>query len=224
MKTLLKSNKVLYKIWFYLNKKKLSKNLRLPLKSDDYYFDGYPRSGNTFIKGFINFIFPNVKGASHLHTVAALKIALKLKLPAIVVVRNPFDAIASNLYRKSTNEGSLTNSLIGEVVNDYINYYNYVDKNRKNILIVHFSDFFKDSTFQTLEIIKFLKVEELDGNSIQSKFEDFELKMKSRESKKRNEVSSLPNQKRMEFKDKLKNKILSNPQYFVAQKVYKKLI
>ena len=90
----------IYKIWFYTYLNQKNKNLRLPKNKDPLYFDGYPRSGNTYTFGLIYRVYPSLhcKVSHHLHSIIVLKIAIKKDIKSIVIIRNPKDAIISYLY------------------------------------------------------------------------------------------------------------------------------
>lgn len=62
--------------------------------------DGFPRSGNTFAVALIREAFPGLTVASHLHATAHVKQALADDVPAIVLIRDPVDAIASLSLRE----------------------------------------------------------------------------------------------------------------------------
>lgn len=66
-----KSFPFLYVIWLkYFRKSKLS----VPSNEDVFYFDGYPRSGNSYLTILFKYIFPTVRFSHHLHCVASLKL------------------------------------------------------------------------------------------------------------------------------------------------------
>ena len=132
VKNFIKSNPLYYKLWFYINKSRLSRQLKLPQKSDDYYFDGYPRNGNTYTRGLLNYILPNKMGAHHLHVVAGIRIAHSNQIdPIIIVIRNPKDAILSNLYRKMYHSDSyvINNKvklILSDLIKEWLDYYYFV--------------------------------------------------------------------------------------------------
>lgn len=96
IKSVVKSSPVLYKLWFLRNKGTLRSNVRLSKIKDHYYFDGYPRSGNTYFHGLFKCLYPYLNGASHLHCTAGIKIACRFRVPKIIIiVRKPEDAILS---------------------------------------------------------------------------------------------------------------------------------
>ena len=51
LKSVFKSNPLLYRMWFSMNKNRINFGRNsLPTRGDNWYFDGYPRSGNTFYR------------------------------------------------------------------------------------------------------------------------------------------------------------------------------
>ena len=145
LKNIISGNVFLYKIWFYSVLKKRNTKLRLPMAGDRFYFDGYPRSGNTFTIGLIERIYPSLKGkgSHHLHSIAGIKLAIKNNLPIVVMIRNPEDAIISYLYTKKEYQLKKPN-LIDELTIEYITYYNFVLNFINRIKIIHFDEMIKN--------------------------------------------------------------------------------
>jgi hypothetical protein len=62
--------------------------------------EGYPRSGNTYaVEAFRQAQGREIKMAHHLHAAAQIKLAARLGVPAIVLIREPSEAILSVLVR-----------------------------------------------------------------------------------------------------------------------------
>ena len=60
--------------------------------------EGFPRCGNTFAVAAIELAQPGpVVISSHVHVPAQVKLAVRRKLPTLVVIREPLDAVASLL-------------------------------------------------------------------------------------------------------------------------------
>lgn len=76
---------------------KPGRNRNVVSRSSDIVIEGYPRSGNTFLVALMAMCYPEVEVASHLHHEAHLARSLRLGIPAMVVVRDPVDAVASQL-------------------------------------------------------------------------------------------------------------------------------
>lgn len=57
--------------------------------------DGYHRSANTFAAMQFQLANPNVRMSSHMHNPSAIIAAHRLHIPAIVMIRDPYDAVPS---------------------------------------------------------------------------------------------------------------------------------
>lgn len=68
--------------------------------SSDIVVEGYPGSGNTWMVQLLLVASPELRIASHRHRSAALREAVRRGIPAILLVRQPIDAIASILVRQ----------------------------------------------------------------------------------------------------------------------------
>lgn len=63
--------------------------------------EGYPRSANSFAEAALLLTQGNIRIAHHRHVPAQLMIACELNKPALLLIRNPPDAIASMILRES---------------------------------------------------------------------------------------------------------------------------
>ena len=105
IQSVVSSRVLLYVIWFYMIRIRKGSKVKLPDKSDDLYFDGYPRSGNTYFSGLMERLYPDIQYSSHLHAIAGIKIAFRRKIPVFILIRYPVDAIISNVFRISRAKG-----------------------------------------------------------------------------------------------------------------------
>lgn len=71
-------------------------------RTTDLAIEGFPRSGNSMLKMYISLTNPELQMAHHLHMVGQFAIARKLAVPAVLLVRNPVDAIASLMVADTT--------------------------------------------------------------------------------------------------------------------------
>jgi hypothetical protein len=62
--------------------------------------DGFPRSANTFSSRAFIFANPDVKVSHHMHAPASIVLAARHRIPAIVVIRSPRDAVLSEVIRE----------------------------------------------------------------------------------------------------------------------------
>jgi hypothetical protein len=224
LKSIIKSSPSLYKLWFIIIRS-TSSNLRLPKKTDHYYLDGYPRSGNTYLRGLLNYIVPEKRGAHHLHVIAGIKLAKARKIsPIIILIRNPKDAILSNLYRKvfhtdNPNKTVDDRGLLSELIDDWITYYSFVAKSQ-NIDLIDFAVITEKTDKTIRNILVSLKCSNLD---VEKSIEEYTSLIKLNEKNKEVAAGSLPNKSRDEFKDAYSNIIEEFPSFDDAVKLYKKL-
>ncbi|PAU94030.1 hypothetical protein CK503_10220 [Aliifodinibius salipaludis] len=224
-KHLVSSNVLLYKIWFHSVRKWRGDYVRLPTKNDDFYFDGYPRSGNTFFAALFSKVYLNKSFASHLHVISGLKIALILKLPIFVMVRRPEDAIISNLYRKVVgNDVSPDRDLFEMLLVSYYNYYLFVKKNIRKINVIRFETSIENEVLLTKKIAEELGFEVQLDDSLTEMLSDYKEMMQKKEAQKESHASSLPNENRARFKTEYLNKVLNSPSYSMAETIYNELI
>ncbi len=107
-------------------------------KDTDITIEGYPRSANTYAYcAFLVGQEKEVKVAHHLHVIAQIEKSIKFGIPTLVLVRNPLEAILSNLV---AYKGSNINILI----NYYIQYHREIYRNRKKLVIGHFDQVIQD--------------------------------------------------------------------------------
>jgi hypothetical protein len=98
-------NKISYNKFIYLNLYKIFKNKELVVNQNtDIVVEGFPRSGNSYLKKLIEFLVikKNIKIASHTHSIAQVNKSIDLGINTIIMIRNPIDACISNyiFYKK----------------------------------------------------------------------------------------------------------------------------
>ena len=148
---------MLYRIYFRLMRHNSDINVYLPLRTDHLFFDGFPRSGNTYLIALLHHVCPDLDFASHLHTVAALKIATSLKLPVYIVIRDPYNSIASLYYtkHKSGHEKRELTYIIGS----YCHYYRYLLQNRHHLNFILFPEWLEDKASTIQKILTELNID-----------------------------------------------------------------
>lgn len=134
-----------YKIYFHVIRKHRGITPVYFNSETDYYFDGYPRSGNTYFGHLVLNIFPEKNAVHHLHSIATIKIAIKKGLPVFILIRNPQDSISSNYLkffagRKQEIPKKINKKLLFHMSRDYLKYYNFVFSNINRIHIIHFDN------------------------------------------------------------------------------------
>lgn len=67
----------------------------------DIVVEGYASAGNSFVREALLLTNPGIEVASHLHSVASLRLARERRVPAVALVREPAASVASYLARFS---------------------------------------------------------------------------------------------------------------------------
>lgn len=102
-------------------------------KNTDIVIEGFPRSANSYaVLTFENAQRNKVIIAHHIHAQAQFLLARKYNIPAIVLIREPLDAIASLLIRDET----LT---IKQGIQRYIDFYQPIFQMREHLVIASFA-------------------------------------------------------------------------------------
>jgi len=224
LRSLVSSYPLAYKIWFYTVRIRKGSTVRLPSKDDNLYFDGYPRSGNTYFVGLMIRLYPEIKYSSHLHTVAGIKIALKKRVPVVIIIRKPSDAIVSNMFRVINSKGLNPNQNIADnLTQNYLNYYSYVLNQRKKIKVLDFNKLIDNERLLMDKVVNYIGLKRYSDENFRVMLIRNEEYMSQQEEIKDDNVSSLPNKKRKEFKKENLKYVYSSPYYSAADKVYKQL-
>ena len=110
-------------------------NRRLSVRNDtDIVIEGFPRSANTFaVLAFTSSQKSSVKISHHMHVPAQIIKAAKLKIPALVVIRNPKDSAISYVIRKP--ELSLRT-----ILNCYTSYHKAIYPYRRDYVLATFEE------------------------------------------------------------------------------------
>lgn len=70
----------------------------------DLLIDGFPRSANSRIEAYVSLLYPSLRLAHHRHVSAQFRLATAWNKPAILLIRQPSEAIASLLFRNNSPE------------------------------------------------------------------------------------------------------------------------
>ncbi len=107
-------------------------------EATDIVIEGYPRCANTFAVAAFELAQPRrMKIARHTHAVAQLKRAAALGLPALVLIREPSEAILSYVIREE-------NTTLRIALNRYLTFYRAVEQLRESFVIADFSEVIRD--------------------------------------------------------------------------------
>lgn len=220
LKQLFKKNPFLYKIWFKV--KMAGGKLFLPQKTHDFFLDGFERSGNSYLVGLLNYSFgKELKFSHHLHNIAPIKIAMSLNLDIWVAIRKPEKSIASfAIMRKYYGNTKDTDILLDEILNDWIDYYDFVKNKCPKAKFIVVDDQFNDALF----LNKIASRYNLENNKgFKETVEDFKISYEKLNKKKPFERTNIPNEKRDSEKSKIAQKIINNKNFNIATKIYNQI-
>lgn len=221
-KKIIASNVMLYKLWLKFWRSKVGDKVVLPKRGDKLFFDGYPRSGNTYFSGMIHYFFPGAIGSSHLHAKAPFKIALKNNIPSVIIFRDPKNCVASNQFRK-TNGKFINESLLNNQLNQYIDYYGFILSKGQDVFFVNFEDVLSKPSTLLNRINERFKLQndlEIDENRL----EQYTNYMSEIEERKDVSIGSLPNKERNTYKKDIFELIEKNKNYPIALKIHQDLV
>ena len=117
----------------------LGKNRRLLVdENTQIVIEGFPRSGNTFSVVAFEFAQENdVNIAHHLHAAAQITSAASRNIPAVALIRNPIDAVASLSIREP-------HISIGAGLKEYVRFYSAVLPYKDRVLTITFEQVITD--------------------------------------------------------------------------------
>ena len=99
---------------------------------------GFPRSGNTFATAaFIISQGPEIKIARHLHAPAQVIVGVKKKIPTLVLLRSPRDAVLSLIIREP-------HISLKQALKDYIHFYKSIIAYKHGYVIATFDEITQD--------------------------------------------------------------------------------
>ncbi|MDC0298098.1 hypothetical protein OAL21_02920 [Akkermansiaceae bacterium] len=157
IRSIFKQNPLLYRIAhrFYLSSR-FGGDGRLPQKGDDFYFDGFPRSGNSSLVKYLkeSSLKKKLVFSSHLHCIATLKIARSLNIPVLVIFRDPLESISSWYFHvhDGENVSHIEQSTVNWMVREWTDYYSFVLDNQRTLKVVSLVSFRKRKEMYVSEI------------------------------------------------------------------------
>lgn len=98
--------------------------------------DGYPRSANSYVFNFLTHFHEDLRCVHHSHASATLKMANRFGVPSFVLIRDPLDAVVSNVIRSGGN--------LAYHEAHYEQYYGYVAENLEAVTLIPFASATKD--------------------------------------------------------------------------------
>lgn len=223
MKRIIKSNPLLFKIWYYVYRKNRGLKINYFNSQTNFMLDGYPRSGNTFFAGLCKKAFNQDNFIHHFHTIAPIKIALNKKLPVFILIRKPAEAISSYylksfaLSHKNLPE-TIDKRLLKNLIHDYYDYYSFVYTHKVNIHIIAFEKYII-KPFEVLNSINEI-VFNKKYNVNHELIETYQIEYKGATD---TLGSSRPNEIKEMLKAEIKENLITNKHYIELTELYNKI-
>ncbi|QHS23473.1 sulfotransferase domain-containing protein [Virgibacillus sp. MSP4-1] len=216
IKVLLKSNEFIYSIYSSYKNNFQNGKYNIVNKRTDICIEAYPSSANTFLQYLVKENYNGLNIAHHSHSIPNLKKAIRKKVPMIVIIRKPKDAISSRITRFSTNTRY--------AILEYKYFYEFVYKHKEDILVLNFEDVIK----QPLKVLKDIRDYvnfDMNLNSVDNINVVIEnVQKRIIEDEKDTEKLALPSDLREEKKQLVKSNIVEDKKFIDCEKVYKKLV
>ena len=190
-------------------------------KNTDIVIEGFPRSANTYaVLAFEQAQTTKQVIAHHLHAEAQLLLAIKHNIPAIILIREPIDAISSLLIRDNSYTATVA-------LQRYITFYSMIKSHCDYVVLADFSLV----TTNFSEVIKqcnnkFSKNFSTNVTTKENQKAIFEQIKKINKVKEQGDSSmiALPNQERRQKNLKRQNKLSNDPLLGTATSIYKELL
>ena len=107
-------------------------------KNTEIVIEGYPRSANTFaVEAFRLAQNRPIIIAHHTHMPGQVVQAVRMNIPALVLIREPTQAVLSRMIRKP-------NISFSSALRHYVEYYKVIRKLKDNIVIADFNEVTRD--------------------------------------------------------------------------------
>lgn len=186
--------------------------------------EGYPRSANTFAVLLVEQCTVNdLQIAHHMHTPSQLIFAQKRNIPSVLVIRNPIDAVISNVLREKGMS-------LATALNWYIDFHKRIIDFKGKLIIWPFEKIVSEPTECLSQISDrwpqfSFNLKKYAQEHIFEEIDRLDHIYKKTESKL---VSTRPQAAKKEVKKYLKKKLLENSRYSAlltqANKLYKHLL
>lgn len=213
LKLLLRDNQYLYSLYSNFRSKYLKESRTNVVVNTNFCIESVPSSANTFFQYFMRYMLPEAIFAHHTHSLGTIKAAISKKVPIIILIRNPLDAVSSRTARfdDSIEEGLL----------EYVKFYKFIENNNDKFFVLTFEE------IVNLEFDRLFGFLDKKCVKYDVKFIPEAIQYAKRgveylgDSEKRN---PLPNKSRNSEKERIKKNILMNNQYLEAEEIYTRII
>jgi hypothetical protein len=189
---------------------------RLCQRGDDLCIEGYPASGNSYAYNLIRLARPELTISHHCHSIANLKLALKYNVPAVAVIRQPLDAVASRIVRFQAEPNN--------ALREYEAFAHFLLKHRQSLLLLTFDEVVHDTAAMLDRVSSFsgiaLQVESVAA--LQSQTQQY-MEEWSR-ARDRGDAAALPREGRNQQKAKVQAQLQQTPALKRAHNLWQQLL
>ncbi|MCG7899546.1 MAG: hypothetical protein JAY85_13955 [Candidatus Thiodiazotropha weberae] len=147
-----------YRLWMYLGSNRpglkvlgiynkiANKNISITTGNTDIVIEGFPRSANTYVAASIMVLNGDkLNIARHVHGSAQLILGIEKGIPAVLLIRNPVDAIASLKLRSPYLPSRV-------IIQNYIEFHKQLESYIDKLILIDF----KDATNNIVSIVEYL--------------------------------------------------------------------
>ena len=129
--------------WFGLYHRCLtgSANEIIPSRTTQLVVTSWGRSGNTFVRDCVRRLSPDAKLATHGHTLATVRQAMRLNCPCIVTFRKPEECITSAIVKQGVSSDTPDDLLCDRCVRDYVWYHAGLVPVANSLYLLEFHEF-----------------------------------------------------------------------------------
>jgi len=119
---------------YYFRNRKSEKAFLFANSKTDIVIEGFPRSANTFAgMAFDRIQSKKIRIAHHIHVPAQIIKGVQLKIPVVLLIRHPRDAVSSlAVFDKKVN--------LKNILKRYINFYKPVMIYKENVVVAPFEE------------------------------------------------------------------------------------
>lgn len=109
-----------------------------PNASIDIFVTSWGRSANTYSAELVKHLYPDLRVASHAHSIASLKCAIRYRVRTLLLFRDPLNAISSFMLKQRDVLPADPYLAAHVVVRDYCEYHAFVLEKKDKFALVPF--------------------------------------------------------------------------------------
>lgn len=218
LRNLIRRSPLLYPCYLKLFGLKLDR--RFPVQGVDLHVTGYPRCANTFAMRLLRHAFPELLLSTHIHAIASLKMALRNRIPTVVLVREPVQAVASLVLKGALPKDD--SESITSYLADYVDYYGYVVKHGGSFKCLDFREL-TGNPYSLIEAVSPYVDTRIEEGEFKKCLSAVLSEMKNAEVTRADSVSQLPNQEKEHLKQSYCEAVQQHPLFDEAMKIYQSL-